>query len=431
VKGYNDITPRLGGAFDVFGNGKTALKVNIGKYLQAATNDENYWANNPARRIVTRVDRDWQDVDGDYVVDCDLSNTARQDNAATGGDVCAAVGGNQLNFGNPNPTFEIVNPAILEGWGVRPSDWQLGVSVQQELAPRVSLNVGYNRRWFQNFFVTDNLRTAAADYERWTVTVPQNPLLPGAGSPATYYNITQAAANQGAQNYVTFETDFAPERTQYWHGVDVGVNARLRNGLTVQAGMSTGRGVRNTCELWAALPELLLVANTHQRLESCDVTEPFLRSFRGLAAYTIPRLDVLVSASMRSVPNAGLGMGAASASNGTARNANAPVPNLVVQQTLGRLPANGLPNGTTTVNLLLPAQVYGDRITQVDMRFAKIIRFGRTRADVGVDLYNAFNTNHTTQFIETFVWATTGADWLRPNQIVAPRFVRFNVRFDF
>ncbi len=50
MKGYNDITPRVGAAYDVFGNGKTAMKVNIGKYLQAATNDENYWANNPAMR---------------------------------------------------------------------------------------------------------------------------------------------------------------------------------------------------------------------------------------------------------------------------------------------------------------------------------------------------------------------------------------------
>ena len=55
VAGYNDIVPRMGVAYDVFGNGKTAIKVNLGKYLQAATNDENYWANNPAMRTVTAV----------------------------------------------------------------------------------------------------------------------------------------------------------------------------------------------------------------------------------------------------------------------------------------------------------------------------------------------------------------------------------------
>ena len=134
---------------------------------------------------------------------------------------------------------------------------------------------------------------------------------------------------------------------------------------------------------------------------------------------------------MRSVPNAALGVGSASATNGTSLNANYNVPNPVVQQTLGRLPANGLPNGTTTVNLVLPAQVYGDRITQVDMRFAKILRFGRTRADVGVDLYNVFNSSDATTFQETFDYATNGATFLQPTAIVSPRFARINVTVNF
>ena len=65
------------------------------------------------------------------------------------------------------------------------------------------------------------------------------------------------------------------------------------------------------------------------------------------------------------------------------------------------------------------------------MRFAKIVRFSRFRAEVGADLLNLFNTNDVTGYIETFDWTTTGATWLRPNAIVAPRFVRFNLRIDF
>ena len=92
----------------------------------------------------------------------------------------------------------------------------------------------------------------------------------------------------------------------------------------------------------------------------------------------------------------------ASASNGTSLNANTPLPNTVVQQSLGRLPANGLANGTTTVNYISPGQSYGERVTQVDMRFAKVFKFAGRRADVGIDLYNLFNTNTPTAYEASF-----------------------------
>ena len=161
------------------------------------------------------------------------------------------------------------------------------------------------------------------------------------------------------------------------------------------------------------------------------MTEPWATLVRGLAAYTVPKIDVLISASIRSVPNANIGMGSNSATNGASRNANENVPNTVVAQALGRLPNGGLANGTTAVNLLIPGMLYGPRVTQVDMRFAKVLKFNATRADIGVDLYNLFNTSSEVGFIETYDYATNGATYMRPNAIVAPRFVRINVRFNF
>ncbi len=276
VSGYNDITTRVGGAWDIFGTGKTALKANIGRYLQNATNDENYTANNPAARIVRNVfSRGWVD-NGNFIVDCDLRNPALQDNRASGGDQCAALTGDNVNFGNANPNLTVVNPAILEGWGVRPADWQVGVSVQHELLPRLSIDASYNRRWFQNFFVDDNQLVSASDYTPWTYIAPLHPDLPdGGGYPVTTYS---RLAVIGAQTFRTFETDFGPARTQYWHGVNVSLNARLSNGLTFQGGTSTGRGVRDTCET------VVKIDSPDPR--GCHVTEPVMTSFRGLAAYT-------------------------------------------------------------------------------------------------------------------------------------------------
>jgi hypothetical protein len=436
VRGYNDVTPRIGVAYNLFGNGKTALKVNFGKYLEAATSDSIYSSNNPAARIVTRVGsgpgspaRGWDDFNRNYQVDCDLLNPALQDTRASGGDLCAALGGINLNFGNANPNTTTINPEILGGWGVRPNDWQLGASVQHELIPRLSVEAGYFRRWWGNFFVTDNVLTTAADYDTYSIAIPQHENLPGGGDTASFVAITPAANARGAQNYMTSETDYGDARTAYWHGVDFTATARLTSGFTVQGGTSTGRAVRNTCELTRALPELLLVANVNQRVDSCDVTEKWATSFRGLASYTVPKIDVLVSASMRSLETS---PGGGVATNGLSLAANYVVPNTVIAQSLGRLPANTLPTGTTTVNLLSPGELYTlSRINLVDMRFAKILRFARNRMDVGIDLYNLFNSNVTTSYQQTYEYRTNGAAWLTPTAIAAPRLARFHVTYTF
>jgi hypothetical protein len=245
VHAYTDISPRVGAAYDLFGDGRTAIKFNLGRYLAPGTNDTIYTQNNPANRIVNNVSRSWTDTNGNSIVDCDILNPAAQ--VVPGGDSCGALTGNSLNFGRPG-TSTRVNPDLLRGWGVRPVDWQYGINLQQQLLPRVSLEVGYNRRWWGNFTVTDNLGVAPSDYERWVITAPKDPRLPGGGGyPVAVYTQTAASAARPADNYVTFETDYGPERTSYWQGVDVTVNARFGASLTVQGGTSTGRTYEDTC----------------------------------------------------------------------------------------------------------------------------------------------------------------------------------------
>ena len=85
VSGFNDITPRFGLAYDVFGTGKTSLKINVGKYLGAASALGIYSAPNPVTRISTSASRTWTD-NGNFVPDCDLLNPAAQDLRSRGGD---------------------------------------------------------------------------------------------------------------------------------------------------------------------------------------------------------------------------------------------------------------------------------------------------------------------------------------------------------
>ena len=339
VTGYNDLTPRFGAAYDVFGNGKTAIKFNLGHYLAPGTNDSRYTLNNPAQttKIVTTVARTWADSNGNFVVDCDILNPAAQSGA--GKDTCGSITGNSLNFGKTGNNVALVNPAMLSGWGVRPNDWQWGINLQQELRPRVSLEVGYNRRYFHwrgQGTVTDNLLVGPSDYTPWTINAPVDSRLPGGGGyPITLYTITQAGSDRGAQSYITAETDYGAERTDYWHGVDLTVNARLRNQLNLQVGTSTGRAVTNNCAT------TVLIDSPDPR--NCHSVEPFLTTLRGSVAYTIPKIDVLIAATMRSQP--GIALGTAAIGNG----ASYLVPNTVVQQLLGRLPPGAIASGTTTV----------------------------------------------------------------------------------
>jgi hypothetical protein len=295
--------------------------------------------------------------------------------------------------------------------------------------------VGYNRRWWGNHFVTVNTLVGPNDFDTFSVPIPNHADLPGAGGNATFVAIKADAAARGSQNFQTKETNFAPARTAYWHGFDYSANARMSSGLTLQGGASTGRGVRNTCELWAARPDLqqiipaLSTTGTPQRTDACDVTEPWMTTFRGLASYRLPKVDVLVSSIFRSVRTTASGD---VASNGTALAANYQLPNSEIVKYLGRLPAGALATGTTTLNIVAPAALYPlERQNQMDLRVAKILRVGHSRYDLGLDIYNIFNANTGTAFQQGYLFSNGGSTWLNPTSIMSPRLARFNVTVTF
>jgi hypothetical protein len=116
---------------------------------------------------------------------------------------------------------------------------------------------------------------------------------------------------------------------------------------------------------------------------------------------------------MRFQPNALFGVGAVPEGNSTG---------------LSALYTDPVASGGRQVNLLQPGQVFGDRINQIDVRFGKLVNVGDKRANIAIDLLNLFNANTPTSYQQNY---GNGTQYLQPLQILNPRFVRFNVTFDF
>jgi hypothetical protein len=397
---YKDLSPRVGVAWDVFGTGRTAVKINAGKYLEAAQNSNNYVVSRPTSRVRTTTTRTWTDSNNNFTPDCDLQNAAAQNLSGTGGDICGPV--SDSSFGRA--VFDTaMDPALASGWGIRPADWNIGTSVQQQLVRGVSVEIGYYRRWLNNFVVTDNLAQSPSDFGRFYVIAPQDPRLPSGGGYTidNLYNANQNVASVN-NNLVTQAGNYGNQYNRY-NGVLVNFSARPRPGLVFQGGLNAGKTVADACEVRNQLPELNAQSTVWGNPGTSGVGTTF----------TVPKIDVQVSGTMRS-------------DQGSPLAALLTVPNSQIQPILGRPLSNSAPN--VTVNLIQPGTLYGDRVNEIDVRFAKILRFGGTRTNVGIDIYNLINSSAVLTYNQNFV---VGGSWLTPNSVLQPRFIKLGATIDF
>jgi hypothetical protein len=424
---FNDVEPRAGVALDVFGNGKTALKANIGKYLPViaapnccASAGGTFSVNMaPSALLVTSATRSWTDRNGNFVPDCDLTNTAAQ--TVTGGDICGVMA---ANFGTTR-AGTTYDPDTTSGWNKRGYNWQFSTGVQQQLMPRVSMDVSYFRSWFGNFVVTDNRAVTAADYSQFSITAPADPRLPGGGGYQVtgLYDLIPAKAGLATDNYITFASNFGSV-IQHYNGVDVTFTARPRPGLTFQGGTSTSKFTTDYCAVAAQVPETMFglqqtaeaasgnsaPTNVWTPLQFCHQETPFRTQFRFIGSYTVPRVDVQVSGTVQSLP------GSMITANYTATNAAA-------TPSLGRPLSGGAAN--IPVYIVSPGTLFASRLNQVDLRFGKVLKFGRTRTSASIDVYNVFNKNTVLSQNTAF------ASWQQPLTVLNARFAKFILQFDF
>ena len=413
---WNDLTYRTGLIYDLRGNGKTAVKLTFNKYLRGQTLNLLGTDPNPVNTMVRSANRAWNDLDRDFVPDCDLLTL-------TANGECAAIANPLFGSATRSATFDDI---LRTGYGNRETNWEFSGGVQHELLPRVSLDVGYFRRIWKNFRVTDDLSLAASDFQTFSMVVPTDPRLPGGGGNRLegLVALNQNAFGRPALNNNTLDRTYGSQ-IEHWNGFDVTVDARLQNGLSLQAGTSTGRTSENDCDILTKVPEMANVGGVNaaviapggtptgwRPLQFCSRQTPWLTQFKTFGVYTIPKAEVQISGTFRSIP-------------GDAMRAvfNASNAYLAANSTLGRALAGGAAN--YAVDLVAPYTVFLDRRNELDMRFGKVLRTGRSKYVVSVDVFNALNTDAVVNANQNF------AVWMRPTAILNARQVKFSVQFDY
>ena len=393
---WKDLSPRMSAVYDLQGNGRTALRVNMGRYVLAGDNT----VGNVFSILANTVTRSWNPKGtaatnpNYYIPNCDLLNPNAN------GD-CGAI--SDFRFGTQIPSTNY-DPAVLNGWGKRQYNWEFSTGVQHEFGDRIGIDVAYFRRIYGNFTVTDNLAVSASDYNPYTISAPVDSRLPnGGGYPVgTVYDLNPSKVGQ-VNNLVTFSNNYG-NQIEHWNGFDFTTNIRPRTGLLLQGGVSTGRTSTDNCQIFAQVPE------SSPLNPFCHVDTAFLTQIKFLGTYTVPKVDVQFSGTFQSLP-------------GPQVTANYVATSAAIAPSLGRPLSGGAANAT--INIVTPGTVYGDRLNQLDLRFAKILKFAKTRTSVNFDLYNALNASPVTSQNNNY------AAWLVPLSILDARLFKFSVQFDF
>ncbi len=390
IVGWHDLSPRLGVSFDPFGDGSTALKATLSRYV---VRDSTAFAaaNNPLLFNATAT-RTWNDANHDFIPE--PSELGPLSNPQFGTDA----------------TTTTVNSAISHGFNVRPADWEFTTGIQRQLSPALSASAMYIRRAYDNFVVTDNLAISPSDYDQYCITAPSDPRLGSISGTQVcgLYDLTPAAFVRPQQNYRTAASNYGTQ-TETFNGVDVSMNMRLPHRVQLFGGVSSGTS-NNSGNALVNSTSACFVIDSPQALRYCNLPYPWRTGLKMLGTVGLPwHLDV--SATFQDNP-------------GPEIDANL----TVTSSSVHFLSASRttLDAGTATVPLIQPGTVFGDRIYQMDVRASKTFTIGSTKLRAILDIANLFNASTVLLQNNTY-----GNNWLRPAYIMPGRLVKPTLELTF
>ena len=239
--------------------------------------------------------------------------------------------------------------------------------------------------------------------------------IPASGQTLTVYDINPILKSglpfNTTRNEITYTSNYG-EQFQHWNGFDITTSARLKGNTTASGGITFGKTMIDNCGLIAAAPQL--VGGTP--VEYCHSDSGWQPQLKFLTNYELPWYGLRVSGNFQSLPGPGVQAGVI-------------YTGAQLAPALGRTFSAGNA-GQKTVNVFDPNTVFGDRLNQLDIRFARIFKIRSGTLDADFDLYNAFNSDASlTQ--TTGYNGTNGGAWLKPTAIIQGRIFKVGVRWDF
>ena len=424
---FKDITYRAAVAYDVFGNGKTAIKAGFGKYLMGQGGALAQQGFSKSFAVAGDSDRSWSDANGNFTPDCVLTNPAA--NGECGANV-NPVFGQTLSFARLDPDWS-------EGWGKREYNYQWNVQVQQELRPGVGLAAGYFHTQWGNMSVTRNIRLTPEDFSSYCITASAQTIGDTAGKQICgYYDPTLGSLAKGTFFQIERADKYSNLGTpqDYFNGVDLGINARWGKGALVNGGISVGRQIVDYCYA-NSRPDLtpqgspsgspLPGASRYPRNDDFCKVQPSWWDGIGSqiklqVVYPLPG-DVNISASYKHLPGIGIA-------------GNQVLTNAAVSTILGRPAVAGgtvshsvIPTGSGNNNAGGgTASVFDDRLNQFDVRLSKNLKIGKGKVQGIFDIYNVGNARTPQSSVSTL-----GPAYQRIISTLGGRLFKFGATFDF
>jgi hypothetical protein len=418
VQNWKDISPRVGFAMDVFGDGRTALKASWARYVagQAIA-----FANqvNPIGALTAADTRAWTDIDGNGLpldANGNIQFNELTNSAATN------------TFGRLTVPTTQYSPDLLRGWGKRGYNMEYTIAAQHQLADRISVNGGYYRRTFGNQTIVDDLRFDESSYDYVCINAPSDPDLPGGGNYQVcgIPDLKQSVFAQGrpANSLIRFSEDFGGE-TNLYQGFDINLDARFRNGAFLRGGIAATARTFDNCNLLVAGTDAVPAGSNEiypDGAKGCHREYGYRPDAKLSGSYTLP-WDVQLAGTYqftRGIQNGGAGPSV---------TASWAVTNAIATQQLGRNWQGGA--ASRTVQLISEGQDYGKHnLNQLDLKLAKRFTVNKVRLRVDFDLYNVFNSSWPYTVSTTYSTAATST-YLRPTNVLQNRFFKLGGNISF